>query len=300
MRGKRAIVFGGAGFLGSHVADALSDAGVEVAIFDLRPSPYLRDGQEMIVGDILDETAVEKAVSGCAFVYNYAGISDIDECTRRPLDTVRYNILGNAIITDAAARAEVDRYVFASSTYVYSDHGQFYRSSKQASEWLIDDYARAYELSYTILRFGSLYGGRSDDRNSIHRILKQALREKRIDYYGTGEEAREYIHALDAARASVDILADEFRNLHVMLTGVRSLRYRELLEMVREMLNDEVEIVYHESRSESHYRTTPYTFSPKLGKKLVVNPHIDLGQGLLDTLDRLHQEDVLDGEEGSS
>ena len=66
---KKAIVFGGSGFLGSHVSDVLSEEGYEVTIFDLEPSPYLQSGQKMMVGDILDREKVIKAVKGKNIVF---------------------------------------------------------------------------------------------------------------------------------------------------------------------------------------------------------------------------------------
>jgi len=72
------IVFGGSGFLGSHVCDALADRGYKVRIFDAKPSSYLRAGQTMVVGDILDRKMVFRAVEGCDYVYNFAGIADLD------------------------------------------------------------------------------------------------------------------------------------------------------------------------------------------------------------------------------
>ena len=163
------IVFGGAGFLGSHVADTLSEAGHEVTVFDIKKSPYLREDQKMIVGDILDIEAVEKAVAENEVVYHLAGIADIDECSKRPVDTVRYNVLGTVIVLEASRKARVKRFVFAGSVYVYSESGSFYRSSKQACELFIENYHRLYDLPYTIIRYGSLYGERADERNSIYR-----------------------------------------------------------------------------------------------------------------------------------
>ena len=128
----KVIVFGGAGFLGSYVADALSETGHEVTIFDIRPSPYLRPDQKMLVGDILDETAVARAVAGQEVVYHMAGIADIDDCARRPVDTAKYNVLGTVIVLEASRQAGIKRFVFAGSVYVYSESGSFYRSSKQA------------------------------------------------------------------------------------------------------------------------------------------------------------------------
>ncbi len=80
----KVIVFGGSGFLGSHVADALTDNGHEVTVYDLKPSPYLKSSQKMIVADIFDEQKVEKAVGECGIVYNFAGISSMDEASRKP------------------------------------------------------------------------------------------------------------------------------------------------------------------------------------------------------------------------
>lgn len=287
----KTIVFGGSGFLGSHVADALTEAGHEVVVFDLQPSPYLREGQKMCVGDILDEAIVEDAVRGCDVVYNFAGIADIDEAHSRPLDTVRVNILGNTVILEACRKNQVKRFVFASSVYVYSQSGSFYRNSKEACELLTESYRSVYGLPYTVLRYGSLYGPRADDRNWIHKILKQALSEKKITRFGNGDEIREYIHVHDAARCSVDILAPEYENQHVVIAGHQSLRIKDLLTMVKEILGHKIEIEYLPSKADDmHYAITPYSFNPTLGKKLVSHYYLDLGQGILNCLAEIHEQ----------
>src|SRR3990170_1618453 len=140
------IVFGGSGFLGSHVADALSDAGYDVTVYDIKPSPYLKDSQKMIVGDILDEKVVEKAVEGCDIIYNFAGIADIEEASKNPIETIKYNILGNTILLEAAVRHRLKRFVYASTVYVFSDSGSFYRCSKAACENYIDVYRKQHGL----------------------------------------------------------------------------------------------------------------------------------------------------------
>lgn len=286
----RVIVFGGSGFLGSHVADALLYAGYEVTLYDIRESPYIKPGQKMIVGDILDARKVYEAVLGCDVIYNFAGIADIDECLKRPADVVKYNILSNVIILDGAIKANVKRFVFASSVYVFNQVGSFYCTSKRASEMFIEDYHKLHKLPYTILRYGSLYGQRADERNSIYRILKQALSTGVIEYYGTGEETREYIHVMDAAALSVKILSKEYENQHIILTGNQSIKYGDLLNMVKEMLDNKVQVVYNERKGSTHYKYTPYSFSPKLGKKMVINPFIDMAQGLLHCMKDIYIE----------
>jgi UDP-glucose 4-epimerase len=286
----RVVVLGGSGFLGSHVADALTGAGHDVVVYDNRESPYLLPEQTMVVGDILDEELLDRAVEGSEAVYNYAGIADIDECAIRPVDTARLNVVGNCVALEAARKAGVKRFVFASSVYVYSESGAVYRSSKQASELFTEDYQTLFGLPYTIVRYGSLYGERAGEWNSIRRFIRQGLETGEIVYHGTGDETREWIHVRDAARLSVDILEPEYENQRVIITGNQSMRYRDFLEMIREILGNKVTVVYQPSTRGAHYKITPYLFSPKMGYKLVSNPHIDLGQGLLACIADIHKE----------
>jgi UDP-glucose 4-epimerase len=289
MENERVIVYGGSGFLGSHVADALTDAGCQVVIFDRVHSPWLRSEQEMYEGDLLDEGAVIEAAAGCRYVYNFAGMADIDEARNRPVDTVKLNILGNVNALEAARLAGASRFIFASSVYVYSEAGSFYRASKQASERFVEAYQERYGLNYTILRYGSLYGRRADIRNGIYRLLRQALLERRIEYRGSADAMREYIHVADAARLSVEILGKEYENRHMILTGQERMAVKNLMTMIAEMIPGGAEIDFSETPAYAHYVMTPYAFNPRLGHKLIANDHVDLGQGLLDCLAELYE-----------
>lgn len=280
----KAIIFGGSGFLGSHVADALTERNYEVTIYDISPSNFLRKDQAMMVGDILDQEKVQKVVEGADVVYNFAGIADIEEASRKPIESVRYNILGNTIVLEASRIAGIKRFVFASSLYVYSKAGSFYRSSKQACELIIENYQEQYGLPYTILRYGSLYGLRADGGNFIKKTITQALTENKIVRYGDGEEIREYIHVLDAARGSVEVLSGEFANQHVILTGNQQMKVKDLLVMIKEMLDRPIEIEFVETDNELHYEITPYSFAPKVGKRLTGKTYLDLGQGILEII----------------
>jgi len=286
----KVVVFGGSGFLGSHVADALTSEGHDVTIFDLKPSPYLQDKQKMIIGNITDKKAVEKAVKGCDVVYNFAGIADIGEAKEKPVETVEINILGNTIILDACRKHKIKRFVFASTLYVYSEAGSFYRSSKQACELIIENYNKVFGLPFTILRYGSLYGPRADEKNWIYSILKQALTEGKITRYGDGEEVREYIHVGDAARISVDILSKEFENQYAIISSHQQIKIKDLLMMVKEMLGNKIKIEYLPSTSDLHYEVTPYSFNPKIAKKIISKYYLDMGQGMLHMLREIHKK----------
>lgn len=296
---KKVLVFGGSGFLGSHTADALTKNGFDVTIFDIEKSPYLTDKQHMIIGDVLDEKAVNQAVKESDIVYNFAAMADIDEAHKRPVETIKRNILGNTIILEACRKYNVKRFVFASTVYVYSDKGSFYRSSKQACELIIENYQEAFNLDYTVLRYGSLYGPRAQETNWIHKILKQALTEKKITRHGDGEEIREYINVKDASELSVKILSEEYKNRIVTITGNKSMRIKDLHIMVKEMLNNEIDLEFLPSVSDTHYEITPYTFNPRVAKKLVSNEYYDIGQGVLECLSEVkHQLDDDQDNEG--
>lgn len=284
----KVVVFGGSGFLGSHVADALSDRGYEVFIFDLKPSPYRREGQRMVIGSILDDAAVNDAVKGAEYVYHFAGLADLDDVATRPLDSVEKNIMGTVTILDAAVHAGVKKFVYASTVYVYSRLGGFYRCSKQAGELYVEEYQNRYGLDYTILRYGTLYGPRADERNSLHRYLREGLFEGKIKFIGSHDDVREYIHVRDAAWLSVDILAESYRNQHIIITGHHPTKATELLQMIQEILNREVVIEFGAVPRNSHYKMTPYSFIPKIGSKLVGNSYLDMGQGLLECLHEIH------------
>ena len=287
---KSACVMGGSGFLGSHVADKLSDAGYRVKIFDRLPSNWIRDDQEMIIGDLLNQSEVNDAVQGVDVVYNFAALADLNEGLNNPLDTVRINVLGNAHVMEACRRFKVKRFVYASTVYVYSREGGFYRCSKQASEAYVEQYQRAYGLDFTILRYGSLYGPRADEANGMLRIVKAALETGKLKYQGNPDATREYIHVEDAARASVAALGKDFKNQSVVLTGQEPMKVLDLLKMLGEILGlPEEAVEFTDGDYAGHYVRTPYAYQPNLGMKYTPSIHVDLGQGILQVIEELNE-----------
>ncbi len=287
---KKACVFGGSGFLGSHVADKLSDSGYEVTIFDKDSSLWSKDYQRMIIGDILDQDRVDEAVSEADVVYNFAAIADLNAGIRDPIGTMKVNVLGNGTVLEACRKNKIKRFVYASSVYVYSRHGGFYRCSKQAAEHYVEEYASTYGLDYTILRYGSLYGPRSDGSNGVYRIIRHALETGTISYSGSEESLREYVHVEDAAQASVAILKQEFRNQHIVLTGQEQLRVEDMLKMLAEIIDCKQPVEFKSGENEAHYIRTPYSYQPKLGLKYIPPVHIDMGQGLIQLIEDIQAE----------
>lgn len=275
--------------MGSHICDKLSQAGHAVTIVDIRESRWLRKDQKMLVGSVLDEALVGRAVQGAAVVFNYAGVADIGEANTQPVETARLNVVGNVTVLEACRKAGVGRYVFASSLYVYGKSGGFYRASKQSCEVYIETYNAMYGLPYTILRYGSLYGPRADRKNAIERFIYEALSRGKITYYGSPEALREYVHVDDASEATLNILRPEFENQNIIISGNQPMRIRDLFRMIEEILGKPIEIEYENDPHSGHYQITPYAFMPQVGRKLTPPLTVDLGQGLLRVMEAEHR-----------
>jgi UDP-glucose 4-epimerase len=276
-----ALVIGGSGFIGSHVADHLTDAGHRVRVYDRVESPWLQDGQEICIGELADRTALCEAIDGCDVVYNFAALADLERAMDRPVETVEVNVLGNVYALEACRQFGVRRFLYASTVYVSGREGGFYRASKLAAEEYVVEYRRAYGLEHTILRFGSLYGPRSDVNNGLRRIVAEAISSGTVRYVGSPEAVREYIHVEDAARASVAALAPEFADQRVVLSGREAIRVLDVLEMVSEILGLEGEVEFVDGELAGHYVRTPYSADRTLSRKFTPNLAVDLGQGLV-------------------
>ena len=92
--------------------------------------------------------------------------------------------MGTLRLLKLAKEFGIKRFIFASTVYVNSEQGSFYKSSKRAAEDFIEEYRKKYKLNFTILRFGTVYGERASSENIIDKILNKALKNKKIIYSG--------------------------------------------------------------------------------------------------------------------
>ncbi len=289
----KVIVTGASGFVGSHVADTLSDKNYEVVLFDIVESKYKKTNQIFIKGNLLDKNLLDEILYGVDFVYHFGGIADIDYSDKFPYDTLNTNIMGTVNLIESSLKNKIKRFMFASSVYVHSDKGGFYSASKKACEDIIENYSKTRGLNYTILRYGTLYGSRSNIKNGCYRIIKNILENQTYSYDGTGKEMREFINVLDAAKISVECLDEKYKNECLILTGAEKMRMDDLIEMIKEITKRRVKVEYLRNNNPLHYNITPYNYTPKLGKKIISNPYIDIGQGLIELIKEvIKQENI--------
>ncbi len=282
---RKITVIGGAGFLGSHVADILSREGHQVTIFDQIKSPWITQDQKMIVGDLMDKDLLSDLISENEIVYHFAGLSDLNLNLEQAVNSARINILGTVQLLEECKKANIERFIYASSMYVNSREGGFYRCSKQSCEDFIQEFNKLFNLEYTILRIGSVYGPRSNNDNGLYRIIKKALDKGKIHYKGSEDAQREFIHVYDIANACLKSLEESFKNEIVVLTGAESLLVKDVLYIIAEILDlDESSIEFIQGEYKGHYKRTPYSVRTNLGKKYNPQFNIDIGQGIADLI----------------
>lgn len=275
-------VFGGAGFLGSYLVDALVGNGHDVHSIDLKPANNALATSHKV--DILNRTELHTLFQANAFeaVYNLAGFAKLDDAIENPIRAIELNVIGNMHIMELSIEFGVQHFLYASSAYAVSTKGSFYGISKLSSEKIIKEYGTRHGMNYTILRYGSVYSDREFENNYIYHLVKQAFQNKEIIHAGDGEETREYIHAFDAAKLSVQVLGKaEYFGKHLILTGSQRLKRKELFQMVKEISNSDIEIVLKNDGYVNHYKHTPYAFVPDVSERLTPNPFIDMGQGII-------------------
>lgn len=284
-------VFGGTGFLGSYLVTELIERGHNVVALDVNPSQYIPN-ENFINVDILNRDQLVKLFADNNFevVYNLAGFASLEKAVENPVSAFELNVMGNLNIIDLCVKHSVKHFIYASSAYAMSNKGSFYGLSKLSSEKIVEEYKEKYDLDYTILRYGSLYSERDFENNYIFNLVKTAIKTGEINHAGDGEEVREYIHAVDAAKLSADTIEnDEHKNKHLVLTGVERIKRGELFKMINEILGEKLMIKLSDDGYHNHYKYTPYSFSPKTSQKLTPNPYIEMGQGLLACIQQAHE-----------
>ena len=280
------LIIGGSGFLGSHVADYLTELGHQVLIYDKIESKYIKKKQKFFKGDIKNISNNQSIFKGLDYVFNFAGIADIGQSKQKPTETILENILPVVKILELCSKYKVKKFIFASTIYVYSNQGFYYKCSKLSAELYIREFCKINKLKYGILRYGSLYGPRSNSLNGIYNLLEKIIKNKKINFIGRSDSKREYIHVKDAARASVDLIQNKFDNQSIIVTGEISYKLSDLIQIVSEIIGKKVKANFsNKLNSETgHYHYTPYNLIEYESKKYTLPFHVDIGQGLIDTI----------------
>jgi len=259
----RVLVTGGAGFVGSHVVDRLRANGHEPRIFDLVRSPYHPDGDiDTVVGDLLDPDAVRAAIRGCDAVLHLAAVADVNVVVAEPTRAEAVNVRGTQTLLEAAREADVSRFAYASTVWVYGNANgngpvaedspltlpaHLYTATKLAGEMYCRSYDELYGLPHTILRFGIPYGPRSRKAAVVAAFVARAHAGEPLTIAGDGRQTRQFVYVEDLAEGCVAALAPQAAKRVYNLVRDEAVSIREIADTVRALVSD-VPIVHGPER----------------------------------------------------
>ena len=280
------LIFGGNGFLGLQLAKKLSEIDHKVTIFDKNLKSIKSRKIKFINGDILNKKRVDKAVAGQDIVFNFAAVSDIEESIKNPLDSAKINIIGNINVALACVKKKVKKLIFASTIYVHSSQGGFYKVSKKSSEMFLEEFFKRYKLKYTILRFGTIYGKTSSEKNGLKKIIFSAFKYKKLEYSGTKKAQRRYLHVNDAVDACIKIINKKYDKENILITGKKIIKVKKILDIVSNKLNLKKKYFFKNIRGSGHYDTDPYTYKIPKEKKFFFKSQIDIEDGISELINQ--------------
>lgn len=254
------VVTGGSGFIGSHVVDALVEAGHSVTVLDHRVRPHRKDvGFEDV--DLMDLSSVLAATKGADHIFHLAAVSNVNYAHKYPVYTTALNVMGTTHVLEAARINGAKRVHLASTVWVYNGApdgkpadesvpfylegaGHIYTSSKMASEMVCHNYHQLYQVPFTILRYGIPYGPRMREELLIPVFLKRALTGQPLTVAGKGNQYRNFVYVRDMAEAHVRAMKDDAVNQTYNLEGRRQVTILEVAEGIKKLVGDQVRIEF--------------------------------------------------------
>jgi UDP-glucose 4-epimerase len=220
---RKVLITGGAGFIGSTLADRLSEEGIEIVIYDnlsrgrrdFISSACARPGVEFVEGDVLDEEHVQHALVGCDTVFHLAANADVRHGLDHPRVDLEQNTIATSVVLEAMRGAGVQRIAFASTGSVYGEPEVFptpetcpfpvqtslYGASKLAGEALIQAYAHGYDFVGVIFRFVSILGERYTHGHVFDFCRSLRKDPSRLRVLGDGRQEKSYLYVGDCVSA---------------------------------------------------------------------------------------------------
>jgi len=285
------LVTGGAGFVGSHLVDALAPV-ADVRVLDDYSTGDPRNVHEdatLLVGDVASEDAIDEATADVDYVFHLAAISAVPEAMADPSRTLDVNTTATARLLERATERDA-RFVFASSCAIYGDPSDTpipeterktprgpYGISKHAADQYVRRYADWYDANAVALRFFNVYGPRQT-RGVVPAFVNRALEGDALVVNGDGQQTRDFVHVDDVVQALVlAAAADVTGEAYNVGTG-RSTSVRALADEVRDVLGVEVPVRHDDPRPADIARSRADV--RKANEELGFEPTVSLADGL--------------------
>lgn len=296
------LVTGGAGFIGSHLVDALLADGHSVRVLDNfstgRPAnlAHVRDRIELVAGDLMDLSVVREAADGVDLVFHQAALSSVPLSLADPLAAHHACATGTLHLLMAAREAHVKRVIYAASCSAYGNHGDVlkrekslpdplspYAAAKLSGEYYCSVYSHAYGLETVRLRYFNVFGPRQTTNHAyagvIPRFFESMLAGRSPVIFGSGSQSRDFTYVDNVIQAN--LLAAEAPRVAGKSYNIafgRSVTLLDLVAAMNELLGTDIEPVHEKARPADirHSQADITRAQTELGYV----PSVDLKQGL--------------------
>lgn len=269
----KTLVTGGAGFIGSHLAEALIARGDDVRIIDNFATGsrenvrVLGDDVELVEGDLRSYERAHAAVRGCEIVFHQAALGSVPRSVQDPLTTNAANVTGTLNVLLAARDAGVRRVVFASSSSIYGRSPELpkhedmrplpmspYAVSKLAGETYCQSFSEVFDLETVALRYFNVFGPRQDPESQYAAVIPLFItalsRGESPTIHGDGEHSRDYTFIENVVAANLLAMENERavgQTINVACGGRFTLN--ELVDDLRDIMGTDVQAIYGPGRS---------------------------------------------------
>ena len=269
---KKVLVTGGAGFIGSHLVDALVAAGSDVTVLDNLSTGHLSNLKPIenritfYKGDIRDQDILYKASEYCEIIFHQAAVVSVPQTVDNPVDSAMVNNLGTLFVLEAARQNKVKRVVLASSCAVYGNDPEIpkhekmilkpqspYAVQKLAGEYYARLYFDIYGIKTVSLRYFNVYGPRQDPSSpysGVISIFMTKASDRTIPViFGDGNQLRDFIFVKDVVKANLLAANGSKAQGKIFNIGTgRSVRVNELWEMICQLEGNKIEPKYESAR----------------------------------------------------
>jgi UDP-glucose 4-epimerase len=303
---KKYIITGGAGFIGSHIAEYLSGEGHQVVVLDSLRTGFEENLNGLNVnfekGDIRDENLVNELVQGASGIFHLAALVSVPESLLKIKECIDINTIGTINILEAAKNNPGCKVVLSTSAANYGDNPILpkvetmspepmtpYAITKLDGEYYLKMYQDQYNVPTASLRYFNVFGPRQNPKSAyaaaVPIFINKALQNHPITIYGDGLQTRDFIYVKDVVRANM--LASQVGNETYNVALGHSTSILELAEKIIEITNSKSEIQFFEDRPGDikHSRANPSKFN-ELGFK----PDYSIEKALEETIEFYHQE----------
>ncbi len=299
--GMKALITGGAGFIGSHIVDRLLKDGHEVIVLDDFSTGHrsnLTDNEKLTIieGDISNQDTVKECMQGIDWVFHKAAVASVPKTVNDPVGSSAVNYQGTLHLLEAATNNNVKRFVFASSAALYGDEPTLpkvetmcpvtlspYAVDKLASEFACGMYTKLYGLETVCLRYFNVYGPKQDPSSpysGVISIFTDKLKNKQTpSIFGDGQQTRDFVFVSDVVEANMKaITTKQGTGQYYNIATGKKITLNQLLETLCEIYNIDFNVNYGDVRKGDIKES--YAVIEKANSILKWTPSVELSQGL--------------------